>query len=98
MLIHDQGPRQNWKFGVIQNLIATPGDEPRAAFVRTTGGNVTRRGLDRLFLLETHVEREEEPDQQPVEEIAEEDDEQPIEIGNDVVTTRRGRQIPRPAR
>jgi hypothetical protein len=51
VLVHNEGPRLEWKLAVIEKLIVSPDGEVRAAEIRTAGGK-TNRPISKLYPLE----------------------------------------------
>jgi hypothetical protein len=51
VLVHDDGPRREWKLAVIENLIRSTDGEIRAADIRTANGK-TNRPISKLYPLQ----------------------------------------------
>ncbi|EFX70010.1 hypothetical protein DAPPUDRAFT_113063 [Daphnia pulex] len=51
VLVHNEGPRLEWKLAVIEKLIIIPDGEVRATKIRTAGGK-TNRPISKLYPLE----------------------------------------------
>ena len=57
VLIHDEGPRINWRLAVIKNLITKGDGLVRAADIQTSTGR-TNRPITKIYLLEVTANTE----------------------------------------
>ena len=53
VIVHDDGPRVNWRLAVVTKLLVRRGGFTRAAEIRTSTGN-TNRPIAKLYPLEVH--------------------------------------------
>ena len=60
VLVHDDGPRANWRLAVIENLVSGNDGLIRSADIRTSTGR-TNRPIARLYPLEVSTKQEAKP-------------------------------------
>jgi hypothetical protein len=60
VLVHDDGPRANWRLAVIENLVSANDGLIRSADIRTSTGR-TNRPIARLYPLEVSTKQEVKP-------------------------------------